>query len=166
MMEFIIRNKWLTLRGGSYVKDINEKDVRKVVGKFFTFTRKKRIYDMEGNLKYVVRNKFWKLFAHRAYVISPDGHKVAKIRRKIFSLHDRYFIKSDLGEIEIKGNILGYNYHIWLNGVEVAHIARKISLRDSFVLSINDGLDYDFFIALVIAVDNITDEIQDDNRRS
>ena len=39
-MDFIIRNKWLTLRGGSYVKDINEKDVRKVVGKFFTFTRK------------------------------------------------------------------------------------------------------------------------------
>ena len=44
-----------------------------------------------------------------------------------------------------------------VNGTEVGHVARKISLRDSFVLDIQDGFDYYFFVALVIAIDNITD---------
>ena len=165
-MQFIIRNKWISLRGSSYVKDINENDVRRVQGKFFTLTHKKKLYDMDGNLKYIIRNKFWRLFAYRAYVIHPEEGKVARIRRKIFSFHDRYFVKSTLGEIEIKGNILGFNYNIWLNGEQVAHISRKISLRDSFVLDVKDGLDYDFFIALVIAVDNITDKMNEDASKS
>ena len=127
-------------------------------GKFWTVTRKKFIQTLDGETKYIVRNKFWRLFAYRAYVETPDKKKVARIRRKIFSFHDRYFIKSDLGELEIKGNILGYDYHILLNGEEVCHIARKISLRDSFVLHLEEGVDPMFYLALVIAIDNITDQ--------
>ena len=157
-MDLMFRNKWVSLRGGSVVKDVNEQDVLKVKGKFWTVTRKKFIQTLDGETKYIVRNKFWRLFAYRAYVETPDKKKVARIRRKIFSFHDRYFIKSDLGELEIKGNILGYDYHILLNGEEVCHIARKISLRDSFVLHLEEGVDPMFYLALVIAIDNITDQ--------
>ena len=44
-----------------------------------------------------------------------------------------------------------------VDGKEVGHIARKISLRDSFVLDIDDSFDHRFFVALVIAIDNVTD---------
>ena len=59
--------------------------------------------------------------------------------------------------------ILGFDYHISLNGEEVGHVSRKISLRDSFVLDLKDGLDEKFFVALLIAVDNITDEMAQDS---
>ena len=157
-MDLMIRNKWVSLRGGSVVKDINENDVLKVQGKFWTVTRKKFVKTLDRETKFIVRNKFWRLFAYRAYVETPDKEKVARIRRKIFSFHDRYFIKSTLGDLEIKGNILGYDYHIYLNGEEVGHIARKISLRDSYVLHLEDGCDPMFYLALVIAIDNITDQ--------
>ena len=162
-MQLLIRNKWISFRGSSVVKDINENDYLKVQGKFWTFTRKKFVQDLNGNTLYIVRNKFWTLFARKAFVLDKDNNVIARVRRKIFSFHDRYFIESSLGEMEIKGNILLFDYHITLNGEEVGHISRKISLRDSFVLDIKDGYDVAFFVALVIAIDNITDQRQENN---
>ena len=164
MIELAIRNKWISLRGSSIVRDLNEKDVLKVQGKFWTVTYKKFIQTLEGETKYIVRNKFWKLFAYRAYVIDPKTNEnVATIRRKVFSLHDRYFMNTKYGEVEIKGNILGFDYHIYLDGKEIGHVARRISLRDSFVLTLDDdNADIYFWVALVIAIDNITDERNND----
>lgn len=162
-MELYIRNKWITLRGSSEVKDQNEKDVLRVRGKFFTLTRKKYIEDLQGNVKFIVRNKFWKLFRYSAFVFDPAGNKVCTIKRKIFSLHDHYFIESSLGDVQIRGNILLHDYHIMLNGKDIGHIARKISLRDSYVLTLDDKYDVYTFVALVIAIDNISDERRENN---
>ena len=158
-MDLAIRNKWITLRGSSVVKDLNEKDVYKVQGKFWTFTRKKFIQTLDGQTKYIVRNKFWRLFTYKAFVLDEKEEQVAFLRRKIFSFHDRFFIDSKFGQLEIKGNILCFDYHILLEGKEIGHVARKISLRDSFVLHLDDDVKIDpmFFLALVIAIDNITD---------
>lgn len=158
MMELAIRNKWISLRGGSVVKDLNENDVLKVQGKFWTFTRKKFIQDLDGNLLYTVRNKFWVLFVRKAFVYNKDGEIVAKIRKKFWSLHDHYKVECSYGDLVLRGNILGFDYHITLNGEEIGHVARKISLRDSFVLTIDETkVDYAFLVALVICIDNITD---------
>ena len=164
MIELAIRNKWISFRGSSVVRDVNENDVLKVQGKFWTVTYKKFIQTLEGETKYIVRNKFWKLFVYRAFVIDPQsGETVATIRRKVFSLHDRYFVQTKYGEVEIKGNILCFDYHIYLDGKEIGHVARKISLRDSFVLTLDDDRgDIYFWVALVIAIDNITDERNSD----
>lgn len=161
-MQVSIRNKWISLRGGSKVKDMNENDVLNVRGKFWTVTRKKFVEDLDGNVLYTVRNKFWVFFVKKAMVYDQDGNQVAFIKRKFFSVHDRYFIKTELGDMEIKGNILGFDYHIYLNGEEVGHISRKISLRDSFVLDIRDDKHLAFYVALVIAIDNITDQRRDE----
>ena len=165
-MDLAIRNKWITLRGSSVVKDLNENDVYKVQGKFFTFTRKKFIKTLDGETKYIVRNKFWRLFTYRAFVLDEKGEQVAHLRRKIFSFHDRFFIDSKFGQLEIKGNILCFDYHIMLEGKEIGHVARKISLRDSFVLDIQDDQELPFFVALVIAIDNITDQRRDESSSS
>ena len=157
-----IRNKWITLRGSTKVTDQNENDVYYVQGKFWTFTRKKFVQTMDKKLLYTVRNKFWTLFARKALIYDKDGKLVASIRRKIFSLHDHYDITCDLGKLTIRGNILGYDYHILLDDIEIGHVARNISLRDSFVLEINDRFDSAFFVALVIAIDNIVDQMRSD----
>ncbi|MCR5692919.1 MAG: LURP-one-related family protein [Bacilli bacterium] len=162
-MQVSIRNKWISLRGGSTVKDMNEKDVLYVKGKFWTFTRKKFVQDMKGNTLYTVRNKFWRLFVRKAMVYDKEGNRVAYLKKKFFSVHDRYLIDSSKGQIEIKGNIFCFDYHISLKGKEIGHVSRKISLRDSFILTIDDDQDLAFWVALVIAIDNITDQRRQDN---
>ena len=165
-MELYIRNKWISLGGSSTVKDVNEKDVFVVKGNIFSFTAKKFLYDLEGNLKFVIRNKFWRIFQRKALVYDANGNQVATVRRKIFSLHDHYFVTSSLGDLQIKGNILTFNYNITLNDKPVGHVARKVSLRDSFVLTVSDEYDAATFVALVIAIDNITDRRRSDRASS
>lgn len=165
-MELAIKNKWISLGGSSVVQDLNGNDVLKVKGKIFSFTRKKFVCDLEDNVKYVVRNKFWRLFQRKAFIEDVDGNKIATVRRKIFSLHDHYYVYSSLGDLQIRGNILTFNYQISLDGKEIGHISRKISLRDSFVLTIDEAFDYVTFVALVIAIDNITDRRRQDANSS
>ena len=166
-MQIAIRNKWISLGGSSIVRDLSEKDLLRVKGKIFTFTAKKFINTLDDKILYIVRNKFWRIFTRKAFILNPEKQVVAIVRRKIFSLHDRYFIEeTNYGDFEIMGNILGYNYDIKLNGQVVGHVSRKISLRDSFVLTIDDNADWKFFVALVIAIDNITDRRRQDARSS
>ena len=156
-MQLAIKNNWISLGGSSTVQDVNGNDVLKVKGAVFSLTRKKTLMTLEEQHLYTIRNKFFSLFGRTAFVLDEGGNRVATIRRKLFSLHDKYFVESSVGRMEITGNILGYDYHISVDGKEVGHIARKISLRDSFVLDIDDSFDYRFFVALVIEIDNVTD---------
>ena len=162
MKELAIKNKWISLGGSSVVQDLDGNDVLKVKGKVFTFTSKKIITDLEDNVKFIVRRQFFRLFRRKARIYDADNNQVALVSRKVFSLHDRYFVESSLGEMEIIGNIFQFNYKIIVNGKEVGHISRKISLRDSFVLTIEDDFDYNLFVAFVIAIDIITDKKDDD----
>ena len=167
-MKLIMRNTWISFRGSSYVRDESDtKDVMKVEGRFWSITSKKYIEDLEGNVHYMVRRKFWRIFSRKAFIFDPDKNKICTVRRKIFSFHDRYFIEDcSLGKMEIMGNIFGYDYTITLDGVQVGHISRKISLRDSFVLECSDQMEPEFMVALVIAIDNITDKRRADNANS
>ena len=160
-MQLIIKNKWFSFKGSSFVKDINGNDVMEVEGKFWTLTYKKFVKDLNGNIVYIVRNKFWKFITYQAYIMDKDEKILAHVKRKAFSLHDHYSLVTEDGrEIILRGNILGYDYHIYVDGKEVGHVARRISLRDSYVLDLDDDQDPMFFVALLIAMDNITDEMQ------
>lgn len=156
-MELAIKNKWVSLGGSSTVQDLNGNDVLKVQGKIFSFTKKKIVKTLQEEHLYTVRNKFCSFFGRTAFVLDPNDNVVATVRKKIISLHSRFIVESALGQVEITGNILGFDYHIMVNGREVGHIERRISLRDSFVLSIDDSFDYSLFVALVIAIDNVVD---------
>ena len=158
-MQLIVRNKWISLKGSSYVKDVNGKDVMKVEGKFWTVTHKKFIKDLDGNLVYTVRNKFWSFLTQYAMIYDDKGQEIARLRKKIFSLHDHYDIKTTYGLMSLRGNILGFDYHITLDGEEIGHVGRKISLRDSFFIDIDETkINPAFVVALVIALDNMADE--------
>lgn len=159
-MELLIRNKWVSFSGSSSVKDINENDKFFVQGQAFSLSRKKYVQSLEHKDLYMVRNKIFYFFEKKALVYNNKEEIVAKVKRKFFSLHDHYRIESSLGDLQIRGNIFEFNYSITLNGKEVGHIARRVSVRDSFVLTLDDDLEAAFFVALVIAIDLITDRKQ------
>ena len=156
-MKLAIKNNWLSLGGSSTVQDIDGNDVLMVKGKVFSFTRQKFVMTVNEVPVYTVRNKYFSLFGRTALILDPIGNVVATVRKRLLSLSSSFVVESTLGEVEITGNIFGYDYHIVVNGCEVGHIERKISLRDSFVLDIDDTFDHQLFVAFVIAIDNVTD---------
>lgn len=156
-MKFYIRNKWVSLRGSSVIKDENENDVFKVKGRIVSFSNRKDLLTMDDVLLYSIKTRIINIWGHKAFILDKDGNKIITVYRKVISLHDRYLIDAPFGKMEITGNILGFDYHISLEGKEIGHVSRKISLRDSFVLDTYTDFDYKLLIALVIAIDNISD---------
>lgn len=154
-MKIIVKNKFASIGGSSKVTDENGNDIFKVKGKFFSFTRKKKIYDMQGNLLYVVRNKFFKWWTKSAFIINSNKQKVARVKNR---------------GIKVGFDVVGYGDEIavngWLmtgckiikNGKEIGSINTKfMSLMDTFEVDVLDGEDASFIVAMVIALDNITD---------
>lgn len=156
-MQLKIRNKWITLGGSSYITDMNDNQIYFVKGKIFTFTHKKFFQDMNKNTLFIIRNKFWRLFTRRAFIMDAQGNRICRINKKWLSLRSKFWVDQYKDDIQFDGNILDFNFEITKNGKPIGHLARKISLRDSFVLDIYEEEDAAFLCALVIAIDCILD---------
>lgn len=159
-MKLFVQNKLVSLGGSSRVFDEKEQDVYKVKGKYFTVTKKKFIRDLEGNNLYTVRNKYWHFIKKSCFIIDNEGNKIAKIYKKPFTFKPDYRVEGFKDEIEIKGDFLSWTLDIIKNGKTIGTIRREFNLfKDCFVLETEDTEDMPFMVALVIAIDNILDNI-------
>ncbi len=76
----------------------------------------------------------------------------------MFNVNQEYFVLGYKDEIKINGKFFGLTTQILKNGEVVGTIRRQINLiADGFELDANDE-DLPFLVALVIAIDNITDK--------
>lgn len=157
-MKLYIKNKVWTLRGSSSVTDENGRDIFIVKGKFLSITHVKRIRDTSGNLLYKVRNKWLEFFSRSAFVSDSDGNRVARVKRK-FGFKNRIIVEGYKDEIAVEGDFLSWTLDIYRNGEHIGAIRREFSLVDSFVLETSTEDDAAFMVALVIAVDNIFDNM-------
>lgn len=157
-MKLYIKNKVWSLRGSSTVKDENGSDVFIVKGKWLSITHVKRIKDTSGNLLYTVRNKWINFFSRSAYVRDAHGNRIAKVKRK-FGFRNDIIVEGYKDEISIQGEFLSWTLDIFRNGEQIGTIRRTFDLLDSFVLETGTEDDAAFMVALVIAIDNIFDNM-------
>ena len=87
-MKLIIKNKLVSLRGNSIIKDEQGNNKYKVKGKLFSITHKKRIYDLDNKLLFTVRNKYWKFIVNSAYIFDSEGNKIARLKQLWVSNQD------------------------------------------------------------------------------
>lgn len=157
-MKLYIKNKIWSLRGSSSVKDESGNDVFIVKGKWLSLTRVKRVKDTSGNLLYKVRNKWINFFSRSAYIYDGDHNKVAKVERK-FGFKNRIIVHGYKDEISVEGEFWSWTMDIYRNGEIIGAIRREFNLFDSFVLETTTEDDAAFMVALVIAIDNIFDNM-------
>lgn len=156
-MKLYVKNKFGSIGGSSKVLDENNEPVYKVKGKIFSITRKKRICDLDGNVLYRVRNKYWHFFLKSAFIYDADGEKIVTVKRKLRFKND-YSVQGTQDEIKIDGTIFGWNFKVIKNGEIIGTIKRNFTVFvDAFELDVDNPDDAPFMIALVIAIDNITD---------
>lgn len=156
-MRVTIKNKMFSLSGSSRVKNEQGQDVFFVKGKFFSPTRVKRICDMNKNVLFKVRNKWINFFNKRAYVFQGDT-KIATVKHPFFSGH-KFVLEGYKDEIAIEGGFFSLHSTIVRNGVPIGAINREFfALTDTFMLEADEE-NMPFLIALVIAIDNIVDNI-------
>lgn len=160
-MKVFIKNELISVGGDSEVLNENHEPVFTVKGKVFTVTKKKKMYDMEGNLLYVIRNKYWRLFNYKVFVIDASGNRVATIKKGKFSFSRKFKILGTQDEMSIEGKFFNRNSQIMKNGQPVATMRTEFSLmNDAYSLEADDK-DIAFYTALVIAFDNLKDKMTD-----
>ncbi len=130
------------------------------IDEFWSATKKRILNSMDGRPIYVVKNEYWNLVRRRGMILSADeSEEIARIEGNVISFQDGYVITSQFGKYEIVGNMLLFNYRIYRDGREIGHIARRISSTEAFVLTIPDDEDnLAFFVAMVMALDNVDDD--------
>ena len=157
-MKVYIKNRVFSLGQGSSVVDENKNALFDVKGRAISITRKKFLYDANGQLLYSIRNKWINFFVHKAYIYDASGSKIATVKDKWFNVNQEYFVMGYKDEIKIQGKFVGLTSQILRNGNVIGTVRRQITfIADAFELEA-DERDIPFLIALVVALDNIHDK--------
>ncbi len=163
-MDYIIKNKIISVGASSTVKDNNGNDVYKIRGKVFTFTKKKLIRDMDNNTLFIVRNKFFHILLPKVYITDPEGNILITIKKRYyFSLRKDFDLLGS--DVSIDGDFIGRNYDIIQRGNIIGYLRRNYNLiKDSFLLETVDDSQAALMIALVIGLDNFFDKVLNSHR--
>lgn len=164
-MKLYVKNKLISLSGNSDVLNENKEPVYRVEGKLISPTRVKRLVDLNGELIYKIRNKWWSFFVKKAYIYNKENEKIAKISKKFFSLKPKFIIEGYKDEIKIEGGWFTGKLDITKNGEIVGSIKREFTFfsDDCFCLEAEEE-NITFLVALVVAIDNIYDEKEKERR--
>ena len=146
--------------------------------KVFTLHRSMEITDDQNNVVYRSETQFPSIRA-KTDIFDSEGHVIAHIERKVFSLHERRFITmadgtafelsnelfhliKDISNIEglgwqLRGNILGLNFELYdEKGQIVAVISQKlVSLHDKYCVDIYREEDEDIVVAILVSLQHM-----------
>lgn len=154
-MKIFVKNKLASLRGSSVVTDEAGNKLFRVKGKLFSITRKKRIYDMDGKLQFIVKNKFFNWWTHACFILSAEKQKIARVKNRGFKRG--YDVLGYGDEFSIDSQNLT-SYTIIKNGKTIGSIRSNfMSLVDNFEVDVEEGENPAFLVAMIIAMDNIRD---------
>ena len=161
-----VKNKLVTWKGESYVEDENGNRLYEVKGKFkfFSPSRKKKIYNKEGKKIYTVRNKIWRapFTFESALIYDANGDKLGRLQMKL-SRANRYVLKGEhYDSIRIGVDKEHKGIAIFKNEVAIASFYDDSLVRDNYRVYVISEEDLDLIVSLVIAVDNIKDNIRED----
>ena len=155
-MKVFIKNKLVSWGGGSDVTDINGAPVYRVKGRVFSIGRKKVMCDLQGNTLYIIRNRWLNPIRHKTYIKDADGNRVATVYSKAFDL-TRLYADSTTGQYTVQGKFFSFSSTILRDGVPVGVLQRQFTvIADAFSLEASPE-DMPFMTALVIALDNLSD---------
>ena len=164
-MRFLVKGKLLNWGGGSWnIRDTKGKDVLQVNGKLFSLINKRTIADMNGNVKYYVKNKIFDFLGENVFICNENGVEVAQIKKEDYFLFDHYEINSEFGKIKVSGDLREKKYNIYLKNKLMAYTETNVSSPYEFAMVISEKKNYEFYVALIVAIDNLMRKIEENKK--
>lgn len=154
-MQLIIKQKMISIGDKYNISDSYGNSVFTVKSRVISpLLHKKYLLDNSGNTVMTIQRKIVDFLPN--YIIKDsNGNKIARIKRK-FSLRKNFAIKGYGRDLEIRGDFFAWNFSINENNQMVGSVSKKIiHLVDQYTLNVNNDNDAPFFVACVIAIDNL-----------
>ena len=153
-MKLYIKEKVFSWGDKFTVKDAYGEDKYIVEGEVFTFGKKLHVYDRAGREVAFIKQEIWS-FLPRYYVFCGD-RQIAEIKKEFTFLFPRYTIEG-LGW-EIDGSFMAHDYQITKRDRKIVTISKEwMTWGDSYELDIADPADELVALAVVIAIDCVTE---------
>ncbi len=153
-MKLYIKEKVFSWGDKFTVKDAYGEDKYIVEGEVFTFGKKLHVYDRSGREVAFIKQEVWS-FLPRYYVFCGD-RQIAEIKKEFTFLFPRYTIEG-LGW-EIDGSFMAHDYQITKRDRKIVTISKEwMTWGDSYELDIADPADELVALAVVIAIDCVTE---------
>ncbi len=118
------------------------------------FRHKKYLMDKDGNIIMIIKRKILDILPN--YLIeTPDGERLARLQKR-FSFRSSFNMKDCKNDYSIKGDFFNWDWTIFEGEEVVGTIHKKIiHLVDSYYMDVIKEEDAPFFVACVIAIDNL-----------
>ena len=161
-MKVFIKNKLISWGGSSTVLNENEDPIFNVKGKVFTFTKKKKIYDKDKNLQFIVRNKFWQ-GGWTKYALMYDAEKnlIATLSSKDFG-REEFKIQGYKDELIVSRKAFTLEFKVFKGEEVVATVTRDlVAFKDAFVIE-GPEEEMPFLVALVATMEGLIDKKKQD----
>lgn len=154
-MKYILSQKLFAFGDDFVIEDSKGKKIFIVDGKAFSIGEKLYFKDLNNNVLFKIKKKLIKLTD--TYEIQKDGKTYAIIRKEMFTIfREKFEIKTPFGEIKAKGNFIDYDFSFRKDGKDIAEVSKKfISIRDKYVVNIDNFEDEALLLACVIVIDMI-----------
>lgn len=157
-MKLLVKNKLVSVGGGSTVLSEDGKEVFTIKGKVFSLSNRKSVYSQDGTLLYVVKNVLFAGLTYSCDVFDGAGEKLFRIKENVALLEK---FSSDNGADGLRMEREGAIIKMFKNDVQFASMKREyFKLGDTFEVDITSEEDASLAVAMVIAYDNITDRKQ------
>ncbi|MCW3041820.1 MAG: hypothetical protein JWM31_3725 [Solirubrobacterales bacterium] len=137
-----------------WIEDDDGNRAFKVDGKAMRLRKTLVIEDATGAERYTVQER--KLTVRDTLAIERDGDTVAKVRKALIGIGDRYVFEVDGDDYKAKGKFLKREYEIEREGETVAEIDPKFfALRDTYGIEIAESEDPALIIAAVVCIEEL-----------
>ena len=157
-MQLYFKNKLMTIGGSSTVVDQDQNIVYKVKGRIISPTKYKKIYDQDGKLLFIVKNKLVRFFNTTVFIMDAKKNKLATVTQKYFSV-GKYEVKDSEDEIEIQKDGLLFHYTVFFNGNKFVEFKRGkfLALTDNMLVDVNEPSQAGLAVAFAVCFDNVKD---------
>jgi uncharacterized protein YxjI len=155
-MRYVVREKIFSIGDDFWVTDEQGNQVFLVDGKALSLRQTFELKDRSGAVVAKIHKKIVSI--HDTMDIERDGQVIATVKRALFSpLHHRSVIEvHGVGQLEAVGNIIDKEFEIRDGGAVLAQISRAwFRIRDTYGIDVAPGQDDALMIAIAVVLDRI-----------
>jgi uncharacterized protein YxjI len=157
VQRFRMRQKLASIGDDFWIEDEMGNRTYRVDGKKFRVRDTFVLEDASG--REVAKIQERKLSIRDKVAIERDDQTLATVHKALVGLRDRFTIEVEGKEtLKAHGNILDHEYEIERDGDTVATISKSwFRVRDTYGVEIGQGEDVGLLLAVVVALESLTD---------
>ncbi len=153
-VRFRMQERLLSIGDDAWIEDEAGDRVYKVNSKAMRLTDTIALEDTHGNEVAWLKEPLMKV---RDSMDVTIGTRKATVKKRIVSIRDTFLMDVDGGaEYKAKGDIVGHEYEIDLDGKEVAKVSKKwFRMRETYGIEIEPDQDTVLLLCFAICIDSM-----------